>query len=209
MKRARASWALTAWVLLLASLPTCSFSPPLRSSQSEAGPSFTDRLRRGSLVTVERNRDGHWVLLVDGSPYFVRGMAYQVSKVGQSPEEGFRWMDWAYHDENRNGLSDGPYDAWVDANRNNRQDEDEAPVGDFQLLREMGTNTIRWYHNAYPGWIPNKHLLRDLYFTYGIRTAVGDLFGARTVGSGASWEQGTDYRNPLQRQRMLESVAHM
>ena len=205
MTQARASWALAAWMALLGSLSACSSTP----DRSPAVPSFAERLRRGSLVTVEKNRDGHWVLLVDGAPYFVRGMVYQISKVGQSPEEGFRWVDWAYHDEDRNGLSDGPYGAWVDANRNNRQDEDETPVGDFQLLREMGANTIRWYHHASAGWIPNKHLLRDLYFTYGIRTAVGDFLGAKTIGSGASWEQGTDYRNPLQRQRMLESVKKM
>jgi hypothetical protein len=38
-------------------------------------------------------------------------------------------------DFNKNGKADGPYDAYVDANKNNKQDADEKRSGDFQLMR--------------------------------------------------------------------------
>ncbi len=175
----------------------------LTSCQAGGVSLITGKPRVGgpSIVTVQKDRNGEWTLLVNGEPYVIRGITYVVSKTGHSPDEGFRWVDWAYHDDDRNGLADGPYDAWVDANRNNRQDDEEAAVGDFQLMQEMGVNTIRWYHNASSNWLPNKHVLRDLSMSYGIRVAVGDLFGAD--GS------GTDYRNPLHRQQMLESITKM
>ena len=162
----------------------------------------------GAHVKVEKDPHGHWELLVDGEPYFIRGMDYRVTKVGQSPDDG-TLRDWAEYDDNRNGRSDGPYDAWVDANRNNHQDPDEPVMGDFELMRQMGVNTIRWYMNDFKQQIPHKELLRDLYFTYGIRVAVGNKFGAYTIDSGAAWRDGTDYRDPRQRARVLESVRRM
>ncbi|MDP2911381.1 MAG: glycoside hydrolase family 2 TIM barrel-domain containing protein, partial [Candidatus Omnitrophota bacterium] len=84
------------------------------------------------------------------------------------------------------------------------QDPDEKAVGDFQLLKEMGCNTMRLYHHA-----SNKELLKELYQRYGIMVIMGDLLGAYTVGSGASWYEGTDYTNPEHRKNMLESVKKM
>ena len=46
----------------------------------------------------------------------------------------------------KNGIVDGPYESWVDTNKNNKQDDNEKIVGDFQLMKEMGVNTIRIYH---------------------------------------------------------------
>jgi beta-glucuronidase len=63
--------------------------------------------------------------------------------------------------------------------------------------------------NDFKRQITHKALLRDLYATYGIRVAVGNKFGAYTIDSGASWERGTDYRDPVQQARMLESVTRM
>ncbi|MBU4186535.1 MAG: hypothetical protein KKC23_10120 [Proteobacteria bacterium] len=140
---------------------------------------------------------------MEGRPYIVKGVAYSPSRVGQSPDEG-TLDDWMQADYNNNGEIDGPYDTWVDKNRNNIQDADEPAVGDFRLLKEMGCNTVRLYHHA-----SNKALLRDLYDRYGIMVIMGDLLGAYTVGSGASWYEGTDYENPGHRKNMMESVKRM
>ncbi|HEX9780994.1 MAG TPA: glycoside hydrolase family 2 TIM barrel-domain containing protein [bacterium] len=164
--------------------------------------------RANADVRVRKDARGHWQLLVDGEPYVVRGVTYRVTKVGESPDTG-TLKDWAWYDHNGNGRSDGPYDAWVDRNGNHRQDGDEPAVGDFALLRDMGVNTIRWYMNDFKRQSPRKALLRDLVRTYGIRVAVGNKFGAYTIDSGASWSEGTDYRNPEQQARMLESVRRM
>ncbi|NQT75332.1 MAG: hypothetical protein HQ566_02295, partial [Candidatus Omnitrophica bacterium] len=103
-----------------------------------------------------------------------------------------------------NGRIDAAYDTWVDKNFNNVQDADEEAVGDFELFKQMNCNTVRLYHHA-----SNKELLMDLYNRYGIMVIMGDLLGAYTVGSGASWYEGTDYENPEQRANMMKSVRGM
>lgn len=158
-----------------------------------------------SIVSLEKDPKDQWTLVVDGEDYFIRGIEYRVSKVGQSPDLG-TLKDWATYDENHNGKCDPAYDSWVDQNKNGRRDRDEPIVGDFELLRRMGVNTIRWYANSYKGSRGSQEILRDLFHTYGIRVAVGDMFGAYTIGSGAAWSHGTDYRDAGQRQRMLQSV---
>lgn len=154
-------------------------------------------------VDLVKYKNGHWQLRVEGKPYFIKGIAYSPSKIGQSPDEG-TLDDWMQADYNNNGKIDGPYDSWVDKNYNNVQDADEEAIGDFELLKEMGCNTIRLYHHA-----SNKQLLSDLYNRYGIMVIMGDLLGAYTVGSGADWYEGTDYENPEHRKNMMESVRSM
>ena len=154
-------------------------------------------------VDLVKYKNGHWQLRVEGKPYIVKCVAYSPNKIGQSPDEG-NLDDWMQADYNKNGKIDGPYDSWVDKNNNNVQDRDEEAVGDFQLLKEMNCNTVRLYHHA-----SNKELLLDLYDKYGIRVIMGDLLGAYTVGSGASWYEGTDYENPEQRKNMMGSVRKM
>ncbi len=95
-------------------------------------------------------------------------------------------------------------DFRVDKNLNNIQDPDEPSVGDFALFKEMGVNTLRLYHHS-----TNKELLRDLYKTYGIRVIMGDFLGMYCTGSGAKWEDGTDYANKEQQKNMIESVKQM
>jgi beta-glucuronidase len=163
------------------------------------------RIGRGQVV-LQRYANGHWQLLVDGKPYVIRGISYFCTPVGRSPDLG-NWAphkDWMTSDLDNNGEIDGPYDAWVDKNRNDRQDPDEPVVGDFELLRQMGVNTLRLYHHVY-----NKELIRDLFRTYGIRVIVGDYLGAYTIGSGADWNVGTDYADPGQQENMLASVREM
>jgi len=154
-------------------------------------------------VDLVKYENGHWQLRLEGRPYLVKAVAYTPNKIGQSPDEG-TLEDWMQADYNNNGRIDGPYDSWVDKNYNNIQDPDEENVGDFQLLKDMNCNAIRLYHHA-----SNKKLLSDLYDNYGIMVIMGDLLGAYTVGSGASWYEGTDYENPEHQKNMLESVKKM
>jgi beta-glucuronidase len=156
-------------------------------------------------VSLIQYENGHWQLLVKGEPYVIKGITYAPTKTGQSPDKG-TLADWMTEDTNGNGKVDGPYDAWVDKNGNNVQDSDEPIVGDFALMKEMGVNTMRIYHN---GKVINKELLRDMYHKYGIRVIVGDFLGKYAFDSGASWFEGTDYENPEHKKKMLESVKKM
>jgi len=166
--------------------------------------SIKRRLGKGKVHLIQYET-GDWQLLVEGKPYVIKAVTYAPTKVGQSPQDG-TMGDWMREDFNDNGKIDGPYDAFADKNGNNLQDPDEPAAGDFALMRDMGVNTIRIYHQPYE---LNKELLRDMYQTYGIRAIVGDYLGVYAIGSGAQWNPGTDYTNPDQRQRMTESVLAM
>ncbi len=148
--------------------------------------------------------NGHWQMQVEGKPFIVKGMAYFPSPVGKGPDEGYVLEEWMTADANKNGKIDSPYDSWVDKNKNNKQDADEKPVGDFELMKQMGVNTIRIYHHA-----TNKELLRQLYKDYGIRVIMGDDLGMYAKGSGAEWYKGTDYTNPEHLENMRQSVREM
>ncbi len=156
-------------------------------------------------VRLFQYQGGSWQLMVNGSPYIIKGITYAPTKVGQSPDEG-TLGNWMFEDFNNNGKIDGPYDTFVDKNGNNLQEEDEPEVGDFKLMQEMGVNTIRVYHH--PNKV-NKKLLRDLYENYGIMVIMGDFLGKYALGSGASWYEGTDYRNPEHQRNMVASVTMM
>ncbi|OGW81536.1 MAG: hypothetical protein A3C47_01920 [Omnitrophica bacterium RIFCSPHIGHO2_02_FULL_51_18] len=157
-------------------------------------------------VKLVQFENGHWQMRVDGKPYLIKGIAYAPTPIGLSPNEGGYDPNnaWMTMDLNKNGKIDGPFDAWVDKNKNNRQDSDEPAVGDFKLLKEMGVNTLRLYHHA-----ANKELLRTLYKEYGIRVIMGDMLGMYAAGSGAEWYQGTDYTNPRHLENMRNSVRQM
>ncbi|NTV29711.1 MAG: hypothetical protein HGA80_06500, partial [Candidatus Omnitrophica bacterium] len=157
--------------------------------------------RRTRLVQYQ---NGHWKMFVNGKPFIIKALTYAPTKVGESPDKG-TLANWTLQDTNHNGKADGPYDAWVDKNRNNFQDVDEPAAGDFQLMKEMGTNTIRLYHH----FQPNKEVLRDLYKNYGIMVLMGDYLGKYAIGSGADWATGTDYENPEHQANMMKSVEKM
>lgn len=162
------------------------------------------RKGKGKVRLVQYKNDD-WQLLVEDKPYIIKGITYAPTKTGQSPDEG-TLGNWMEEDFNKNGKQDGPYDAFVDKNKNNLQDEDEPAVGDFKLMQDMGVNTIRLYHHPLK---PNKDLLRDLYKAYGIRVIMGDFLGKYALGSGAAWNPGTDYNNKEHRKNMIESVKAM
>ena len=157
-------------------------------------------------VRLLQYENHHWQLYVKGRPYMIKGITYSPTKVGQSPDNG-TLTNWMLADTNNNGRIDGPYDSWVDKNRNNEQDADEPVVGDFELLKEMGANTLRIYYH--PMMKPDKKLLRAMFEQYGFRVAMGNFLGKYAIDSGATWAEGTDYENFDQRTKMLEAVKAM
>ncbi|MCL1972504.1 MAG: hypothetical protein FWG57_05895 [Endomicrobia bacterium] len=158
-------------------------------------------------VKLTQYNNHHFRLTVDDKPYVVRGISYSPSKVGLTPDFGTlnNLRDWAFDDYNRNGRVDGPYDSWVDVNRNDKKDEYAKSVGDFALMKEMGINTIRLYHYA----DLNKTLLREGYEKYGFMYMMGNLIGMYAVDSGAGWFEGTDYTDKEHVKNMLASVRRM
>ena len=166
--------------------------------------SIKRRLGKGK-VRLLQYETGDWQLIVDNKPYVIKAITYAPTKVGESPDDK-TMTNWMENDFNHNGKIDGPYDAFVDKNKNNIQDKDEPAVGDFKLMQEMGVNTIRLYHQPFK---VNKELLRDLYNRFGIRVIMGDFLGKYAIGSGAPWYPGTDYNNEEQKKNMMESVTNM
>ncbi|MDD5477838.1 MAG: glycoside hydrolase family 2 TIM barrel-domain containing protein [Candidatus Omnitrophica bacterium] len=162
------------------------------------------KIGHGKVRLVQYNNDD-WQLVVEDKPYIIKGITYAPTKVGQSPDDG-TLKNWMEEDLDGNGKIDGPYDAFVDKNRNNIQDADEPAVGDFKLMQDMGVNTIRLYHHPLK---VNKELMRDMYNTYGISVIMGDFLGKYAIGSGATWNPGTDYNNEEQKKKMIESVKGM
>ena len=165
--------------------------------------SIVKTLGMGSVQAVQFE-NGHWQLRIDGKPSMVKAVAYNPTPVGKSPHEGYKLDSWALSDLNGNGKIDAPYESWVDKNKNNLQDPDEKAVGDFQLMKQMGVNAVRFYHHSM-----NKELLSQLYKDTGIRVLMGDLLGMYATGSGAEWFKGTDYTSPVDREKMKESVRQM
>jgi len=163
------------------------------------------RIKGWGRIRLVQYENGDWQLLVDDKPFVIKGMTYAPTKVGQGPDDG-SLTNWMEYDFNSNGKCDGPYDAFVDKNRNNKQDRNEPAVGDFKILKEMGVNTIRLYQQPFE---IDKELLRQLYRDYGIMVIMGDFLGKYALGSGADWHEGTDYDNPLHQKNMLESVKKM
>lgn len=159
----------------------------------------------GEKVKLIKYKTGDWQLFVNGAPFIIKGITYSPTRVGESPDDGSQ-QNWTTQDLNKNGLIDSPYETWVDLNKNNIQDKDEKTVGDFYLLKKMGVNVLRVYHQPFR---LNKEIFRQLYAKYGIYIILGDFLGKYALGSNADWDQGTDYDNPLHKKNMLESIKQM
>ncbi len=163
-------------------------------------------------IKLVKYENGHWQMFVDNKPFVIKGIHYAPTKIGETPHKQ-TVRNWMFVNDNKNGKIDVSYDIWVDKNKNNKKDKNEKPIGDFQLLKEMGCNAIRHIHaspnNKYSKKEFNKKLLRDMYYKYGIRMIMVDLVGAYTVGSGAKWEIGTDYTDKEQCARMKEIVRNL
>ncbi|MBN1914152.1 MAG: hypothetical protein JW788_07120 [Candidatus Omnitrophica bacterium] len=177
---------------------------PKKNLPSDASKNIKKKRGKGKVRLVQY-KTGDWQMLVEGQPFVIKAITYTPTKVGQSPDEG-TMGNWMEEDFNKNLRIDGPYDAFVDKNANNIQDEDEPAVGDFKLMQEMGVNAIRLYHHPHK---VNKELLRDLYRNYGIRVIMGDFLGKYALGSGAAWNPGTDYNNQEHKKNMMASAVSM
>src|ERR1035438_6164306 len=71
-------------------------------------------------VRFVKYESGHWQLLVDNKPFFIKGMSYMPTKVGQSPDDG-TLVDWMKEDDNHNGIIDAPYESLVDKYGDNKR----------------------------------------------------------------------------------------
>ncbi len=186
----------------LVAVPAEQVNPPTVDFQQLA---VKRTLGKGKVRLVQYE-NGHWQMIVEGKPWTIHGITYQPSAVGESPDEG-TMKDWVQADRNGNGQLD-VMESFLDVNRNNRQDADEPAVGDFELLKRMGVNTVRLFHTNHDAK-KAKPVLRKLYQQHGLRFIIGDFVGMYTVGSGAKWEEGTNYLDPKQRKRMFEGVKKM
>jgi len=161
---------------------------------------FTSVLKQlptaNSTVKLVQYQNHHWLMLVDGRPYMIRGMCWGVTKIGTGPDLG-NMVSFADVD-NLHGV----FDSWVDKNNNYKRDPDEPIVGDQNLLKYMGCNTIR---NYYSEDMKTVSTLDRMWTEAGIRTAVGVAFGAYGIDA-AGWDPGTDYTDPKQQQSILDAV---
>lgn len=158
---------------------------------------------KGKVKLVKYEND-HWQMLVDDKPFIIRGLTYNPTAVGLSPGD-VSLNIWMTYDSNNTGMPDSPYETWIDTNKNNAKDSNEPIIGDFRLLKEMGCNAIRIFYDDKI----NKQLLNDMHKNYGVHVIMCNLLGAYTVGSGATWKEGTDYSNSEQKQKMKQSVETM
>jgi len=157
-------------------------------------------------VRFVKYESGHWQLLVDNKPFFIKGMSYMPTKVGQSPDNG-TMVDWMQEDDNHDGIIDAPYESWVDKYGDNKRHADEPVVGDFALMKEMGVNTLRIYYQTYMK--SDKAFLEKMYKEFGFKVAMSNFLGKYAIGSGASWSEGTDYENPVHQKNMMVYVRQM
>ena len=183
------------------------------------------KITGGGRTKIIEYNNGHFQLTLDDKPYVIRAMTYCPNLVGLTPatiatgknygpnssgvypEPGTvnNITAWSWDDYDKNGLTDGPFEAWVDANRNEKQDKDEKNVGDFALMKAMGVNTLRIYHSK--GL--NKDVLKAGYEKYGFMYIFGNLIGMYAIDNGVGWEKGTDYSNPVCQKAMLDSIRQM
>jgi beta-glucuronidase len=182
-------------------------------SVKDKGPAQVSHVRGNGRVRLVKYNNRFWRLLVDGKPFIVKGVTYTCTTVGESAH-ALNLRPWMRLDDNHNGKNDGMFDSWVDENKNNRKDKNEAVIGDATLLYQMGANTIRVYHGVdeWSRYNPkeyDKNLMRQLNRDYGLFFIMGDFVGAYTVGSGANWEAGTDYTDETQKARMKDVVRAM
>ncbi len=157
-------------------------------------------------VRFVKYESGHWRLLVDNNPFFIKGMSYMPTKVGQSPDDG-TLVDWMREDDNHDGIISAPYEAWVDKYGDNKRHSDEPAMGDFALMKDMGVNTLRIYYQSYMK--SDKAFLEKMYRGYGFKVAMSNFLGKYAIGSGASWSEGTDYENPAHQKKMMDYVRQM
>ncbi|EKD27798.1 MAG: Non-specific serine/threonine protein kinase [uncultured bacterium] len=141
-----------------------------------------------SEVKVLKNEQGAWQLFVNDKPFFIKGVDYNPVKIGSENYQDVT-DSWFFYDENYNEKNDPAFESWIDLNNNGIQDANEKTIGDFQILKDMGVNTIKVnlplfskeiYNNKsekFKTSIMNiKNILDKLYKTYGIRVILNFPF---------------------------------
>ena len=71
--------------------------------------------RGGSEVKAVQYKNGDWQLLVDGKPWFIKGVVYGPVRIGEDPGAG-TMSDWMTYDIDGNGKNDLMYDVWAHPN---------------------------------------------------------------------------------------------
>jgi len=159
-------------------------------------------------VRFVKYESGHWQLLVDNKPFMIKGMSYMPTKVGQSPDNG-TLQDWMQEDDSHDGKITSPYEAWVDKYGDNKRHADEPTVGDFQLMKDMGVNTLRIYYETMSDKEKDRIFLEQMYKDTGFKVVLSTFLGKYALGSGATWTEGTDYANPVHQKNLMEHVRKM
>ena len=173
---------------------------------SSRGFSITRSVGKGSVKLVQY-ANGGWQMRVNDRPFPVKAVSYMPTKTGRYPDGKYEAnIDFLNEDADRNGKPDALYDSYIDRNRNGKRDPDEPRIGDAALLKQMGANTLRLYHH---GDAATTTRLNKLHREQGLYFILGDFAGMYTIGSGASWAEGTDYTNPVHIRNMLASIKKM
>lgn len=165
-----------------------------------------------SIVRIDKSNPDNMRLLVskfdlntgryqEEKEYIIKGVVYDPIKIGQTPPWIDNWMT---------SVDDPAHRARVDQNKNGRLDENEPEIGDSQLMKDMGINTIRFYEPPGRGCSPDpgittpeeieaaKKILRELYSEYGIMAILGHNLG-----------YVTDFSDPDARQELHDDVMEM
>jgi hypothetical protein len=156
------------------------------------------KVRGSGKVKLVEYANHHWVMTCDDKPFFMKGLVYGATKIGQSPDL-----------QNMSGFPDqedpeGIFDSWVDKNKNNSKDPEDPVTGDPALLKNMGCNVIRIYYGA-----KSKKSLDRFCKESGVKVAMGVAFGAYALDSGSTWEKGTDYTDPKQQETILKVLREV
>ncbi len=170
------------------------------------------RVIKSSIVKIDKSNPDNMRLLVSKfdtkrgryqkeKEYVIKGVVYAPVKIGQNPPWADNWIE---------SRDDPARRARVDQNQNGRLDKNEPEIGDFQLMKDMGINTIRLYEPPGQGCLPDpyvitpeevetaKKTLRELYSKYGIMVIMGHSLGYTT-----------DFSDPLVRQKLHDEVIDM
>jgi beta-glucuronidase len=127
-------------------------------------------------ISLVKYQNDHWQLIVNNKPYLIKGIAYSpVAKGEEIKNKTFK--DWSVRDANKNMKVDAPFETIVNG----------KVVGDFELMKDMGINTIRLYDD-----IANKKILNTLHDSFNIKVMIGipldflrnkDLSNQKTLNS--------------------------
>ncbi|MEK6543064.1 MAG: hypothetical protein AABZ44_01335 [Elusimicrobiota bacterium] len=128
---------------------------------------------QGSTSALQRYKNSHWALTVDGKPFTIKGVVY----AGKA----------------HTALENVP---WLDANANGNRDNGEPQTDDFALMAMMGANTVLIdAANADPD------TLNNIYERHGLRFIISD--DLESPYSDAWPKQKADFTDERAREMLL------